>query len=339
MADEEKPPEQGNQSGTPPPEELKPQDEETQSALEQQPAIVTQAAKRRHAAYKPSHKATFIGMAVVAVILAVNAGVLWFILRGQEDTAKKASQSVTLSATNLSKLGVSRNDVGTEGVQLTINPDAKFGGKVTIAGDETIGGQLNLNGSFTAGSGTFAKLQGGETSLQKLDVTGDATVSALNLRKDLTVAGASHLQGQVTVNQLLTVNNNLSVSGTLSVGGTLGAEFLSIKDLTITRHLKIQGSRPSVSEGGALGSNGTVSISGNDTAGTVAINVGTGAVAGTVANVTFSTSYTTTPHVLVTAEGRSAGAFYVNRTSAGFSIVVPSALGTGGYSFDYFVVQ
>ncbi len=351
MSDEPKPDANGQSVEPPAPEELQPQtDSVTSDSTEDQsdsPAIqaVKEAARRRRTAYRPSHKATFIGLGVVALILLLNAFGLAFILRtGQVQADDAQKESVTLSAKTLNELGVSRNAVGTDGVELTVNPNAQFGGTVTIAGDTTISGQLKLNNRFVAAEGAFAKLQGGDTSVEKLNVNGDATITNLNLRKDLTVAGATKLQGVVTVSQLMTVNNNLNVAGSLSVGGALSVKALQVGsfsttgNLTFAGHIITQGSVPLTGAGGAVGSNGTVSTSGNDTSGTVAVNVGVGAVSGILATVNFRSQFASAPHVVVTPVGRYVP-MYINRTATGFSIVTTTALSAGGYAFDYVVMQ
>jgi hypothetical protein len=334
----------GEDTKGPAPEELQPQTDGAVGDVEKKANedvlnAAREAARKRRGAYRPSHRGTFIGLTVVAIILIVNAVGLAFLLRTQTPTTSVDRESVTLSAASLDKLGVSRNAIGSEGIQLTINPETHFGGAVTIAGDTNMAGQLKLNNKFTAPEGAFAKLQGGDTALDKLNVNGDATATALNLRKDLTVLGATKLQGDLTVSQLVTVNNNLNVTGSLSVGGALSLKQLTISGLTVSGHITTTGTTTGVSAGGAVGSNGTVSSSGNDTSGTIAVNIGSGAVAGTLVNVSFHNNYTTTPHVVVTSVGRSVPGFYINRTTTGFSIVTPSALGIGGYSFDYIVLQ
>ena len=82
----------------------------------------------------------------------------------------------------------------------------------------------------------------------------------------------------------------------------------------------------------------TVSISGNDASGTVAVNIGTGTRSGIVANISFVHQYGSTPHVVVTAVGSGASDVYVNRNANGFSIGVSSIV-TGGHAFDYIVMQ
>ncbi len=209
----------------------------------------------------------------------------------------------------------------------------------------TVAGQFKLNSKFSASDASLAKLEAGDTSLGQLNVNGDGTVSSLNLRKDLLVTGLTRLQGAVTVSQVLTVNNNLNVSGNLAVGGVLTARgfqassLVSDTTLTIGGHIITRGAAPGVGPGSALGSNGTVSISGNDAAGTVAANIGVGAGNGIIANVAFRAQYGSTPHVVVTAVGAGVGSVYVNRSIGGFSIGVNGSLAPGGYAFDYIVMQ
>jgi stage V sporulation protein SpoVS len=335
-------------SGLPAPEVLKPQGEEkpAPAAAPSGDNGAKQAKRLRpRGSYRPSHKATFISLGVIVAILAINAGVIAFVLKSQADVKSQVQGQVTISQADLSKLGVDRGNVGNAGISLTVNPNAKFNGNVDIGGDLSVAGKLTLNGGFSAASGNFAKLQAGDTSLQQLTVNGDGTFTNLALRKDLTVAGITRLQGPAVFSQLLTVNNSVNIAGNLAVGGTLSvmsfhaSSLVSDNGIVTGGHIITQGASPGVSAGGAVGSNGTVSISGNDIAGTVAVNVGVGAVAGIVANVTFRSGYSNTPHVVVTAIGPGVQSFYINRNANGFSIGVNSPLSPGGYGFDYIVQQ
>lgn len=308
-------------------------------------APATPLRSRHRSSYRPSHTATLIGLGVVLLILGVNAAIIGFVVMNQAKAeVNKNASEVTISAATLDKLGVSRNAVGNSSAELVVNPKAKFNGTVTIAGDTTLGGQLKINGKFVAGDASFAKLEAGDTSLSKLGVNGDATVTNLNLRKDLTVAGATRLQGPVTFNQVVTMTNSLNVAGNLSIGGSLSvrnlhaSSFVSDSTLTIGGHIITRGSAPGVSAG-SVGSNGNVSISGNDASGTVAVNVGVGGASGIVANVTFRSAYSSTPHVVVTQVGAGGSGVYISRTNKGFSIGVNGSLGPGGYAFDYIVMQ
>jgi hypothetical protein len=312
-----------------------------QSAASAQPSKKAPATPlKRRIAYRPSHKATFIGLGIVALILGANAAIIALVMKNQADAQDATARNgVTISSSVLDKLGVSRNPVGNAETQLVVGPNSIFNGKVTMASDVTVGGQLTLNSKFTASDASLAKLQAGDTQVQQLNVNGDATISGLNLRKDLQVAGTTRLQGQLTVNQLTTINNNLNVAGNIAIGGSLSVRNFQVSTLTVAGHLLSSGSAPGVSSGGGVGSNGTVSISGNDTSGTVAVNTGVGAGNGLLASVSFREKYTNTPHVVVTPVGHSVPGLYINRTSSGFSISVDGAMAPAGYAFDYIIVQ
>lgn len=302
------------------------------------PPEVSKKLHRR--AYRPSHRATFIGLAVVVAILAINIVVLGFILKGK-DNASSLRDKVTISPAVLDKLGVSSSNLGSAGTKLTVGPDSDFKGKVNIAGDTNISGGLNLNGKLSGTNANFTQLQGGNTSLSQLNVNGDGTLNNLNLRSQLIVAGKTQLQGAVTINQLLTVFNNLTVTGNLSIGGTFSARSLaSNSTLVVGGHIITSGTAPAISPGNHLGSNGTVSISGNDASGTVAVNLGVGGGGGWLATITFNTAYSNIPHVTVTPIGGNVGNFYITRGSTNFSIYITGSFPSGGsVAFDYIVEQ
>lgn len=301
---------------------------------------------RKRRTYRPSHKATFIGLAVVVAILAINAVVLTFVLKGKATKNSANDEQVTISKSALSKVGVNTANLGDSGVLLTIGPNTQFSNKVTVQGDVSIGGQLKLNSKFTATEASLTQLEAGKTSLSDLNVSGDGTLNSLNLRNGLTVTGASKLQGPVTANQLVTLNNSLIVIGNVSVGGTFSAKTFSATNLTSTGtltiggHIITGGSSPSVAAGGsALGNNGTVGISGNDAAGRISVNIGTGAGSGTIASVTFKTKYSSTPHVVITAVGMSCTFYLTNLSTSGFTVANGCNLSPGGYAIEYIVVQ
>ena len=308
------------------------------------PASPLRGKKSRRGSYRPSHRATFIGLAVVILILGVNAAVITFVIKGQDKKIQQASGQVTISSAALDKIGMNQTPVGDSGIILTVNPNAKFNGNLQVAGTTTIGGQLILNKALTVSNATITTLQAGNTSLQQLNVNGDGTFSNLNLRSQLVVTGTSRFQGPATFSNLLSVTGSENVSGSLSVGGTLAvgsfhtSSLVSDYGLTFGGHVITQGSAPGVSKGGALAATDTVSISGNDAAGTVDVNIGAVAVSGIVANISFRSAYGNIPHVVITAIGSGATDVYVDRSSGGFSIGVAS-LGTGGHQFDYIVEQ
>jgi hypothetical protein len=306
-----------------------------------------QKLRLRRTTYRPSHKATFIGLAVIIGILAINAVIITFVINGQNTSTTAPNLSeVTLSTSSLNKLGVSRNAVGNSAEELVVGPNSRFNGTVTVGSNVSIAGQLTLNSKFSASDASLTNLQAGDTSLSKLNVNGDGTVSNFNLRQNLTVVGTSILQGPVTLSQLLTVNNSVNVVGNVAVGGQLtvrsfqASNLVSDTTLTIGGHIITAGLGPSFARGSALRGVDTVSVGGNDSAGTIQINIGAGSIsAGTLIQVAFHAGFSNTPHVVVSPVGGSLGNYYVNRNSSGFSIVATGSVPYGGYAFDYIVVQ
>ena len=330
----------------PAPETLQVASDETVTQTATTPeATVKKTTAAKKLSYRPSHKSTFIGIAVVVLFLAVNMAGIAFLMRSEADAQEQLiDNGVTLSSDTLSQLGVNREPAG-EATELTVGPNSTFRGNVDIGKDVSIGGNLQLNSAFVANEARLTNLQAGEVQLEELNVNGDGTFSTLSLRQDLTVVGTSRLQGQLVVSGLATINNSLNVAGNLAVGGTLSARTFEANNLTsgdrltVGGHIITRGNAPGVSRGGAVGSNGTVSISGSDTAGTVAVNIGVGASAGVLASVSFVRNYDATPRVVVTPIGRSVPGLYVNRTAAGFTISTSGALSPGGYAFDYIIMQ
>lgn len=327
-------------AGAPPsPEVLRPQSDKGGASSISTAASASKLRNRLyHTSYRPSHKATFIGLAVVVVILGLNAAVIVLLMRNGESSTSQLDQGqVTVNAEVLNGLGVN-NANSDAGALLTVNPNASFKGTLTIAGDTSVAGKLNLNGKLSTSDASISKLEAGDTSLQSLNVNGDATSSNMNLRGNLIVAGTTTTNGPVTMGGLLTVSDNINVTGNLSVGGTLSMGAFQTNTLTVGGHIITRGDAPGLTRGAALGALDTVSISGSDAAGTVAVNIGVTPRSGIVANVTFVNAYSGTPRVIVTAVGPGATDVYVNRNANGFSIGVGS-ISNGGHAFDFIVVQ
>lgn len=301
--------------------------------------------------YRPSHRATFIGLAAVAVILLINAVVIGLVIRSQSKDSGTPEGQVTVSQDALDKLGVNRDTLNTSDIVLTVTPNTQFKGKVTVGGDISVAGQFRLNSKLSANDANFTQLEAGNTTLSQLNVNGDGTVTNFNLRQDLMVAGATRLQGPVTLSSLLTINNGANIAGNLTVGSSITSSAISASTLTaistliIGGHIITAGNAPTITARGSsavLGSNGTVTVSGNDASGTIAFNVGFGPTTGSgmIASVVFHTGYSVTPHVVITPIG-NVGSFYISRSGSGFTVYIdgPSPLSAGGYAFDYIVEQ
>lgn len=328
-----------SQPTAPQPEVLKPRSSSAPTApAAGQKAGPSKPIPRR--SYRPSHRATFIGLAVVIAILAVNAAVIFLVLHKQAGNDNLASKGqVTISSDQLDKLGINRSDLGSANVQLTVAPNAAFKGKVAVDGATTLGGDVTLNGKLSGTSASLTQLQAGNTSLSQLNVNGDGTLDTLNLRKDLKVAGISQLQGTVTLSGSASIAGNLSIGGVLSVTTFSARSLTSVTDLTVGGHIITGGPTPGVSRGGATGSNGTVSINGNDAAGSISINIGAGATSGTLANVTFHARYGDIPRVVISPVGVGANFYVLNLSATGFSVGVTSGLPPGGFVMNYIVEQ
>jgi cytoskeletal protein CcmA (bactofilin family) len=247
----------------------------------------------------------------------------------QDDIGITESQELTQEA--IDKLVGSDAKVGDPKQLLTVESDSVFTGKVLIregldvAGPIKVGGSLSLPGITVSGASAFD-----EVTINTLAIAGDATV-----------------QGQLSVQEGLTVSGPVTFSGTFSAAA-FAIESLQVnQDLQINRHIDAGGSTPGVSGGGAIGAGGTVTLSGTDTAGTVTINVGSGAAAGILATVNFTNGFGGTPHVVITPIASQGSPiitgtqrFYLSsRTSSSFSIATSGALPTGSISFDYIVID
>ncbi len=269
---------------------------------------------------------------LIFILIIVVGLVIFFVVFNasqQTDTGITESQELTQEAVD--ELIGSDAKVGDPKQLLTVESDSVFTGKVLIregldvAGPIKVGGSLSLPGITVSGASAFD-----EVTINTLAIAGDATI-----------------QGQLSVQEGLTVSGPVTFSGTFSAAA-FSIESLQVnQNLQINRHIDAGGSTPGVSGGGATGSGGTVTISGTDTAGTVTINVGSGAAAGVLATVNFSNGFGGTPHVVITpvaAQGSpvisGTQKFYLSsRTTTSFSIATSGGLSAGSISFDYIVID
>jgi hypothetical protein len=273
---------------------------------------------------------TIASIAALFVFLVAVGGVVGYFYSQskKEKPADKTPTVQTLSPEDLNKLTQIGANLGASGQTLNIGANALFRGKADVTGDLSIGGRLNANGPVT---------------LSQLNITGNTAATGLNVGSNLIVGGTTTLQRTLTVNDLTTINSNLNVSGTIGAGA-INASSIAVRNITITgaltiAHFVTQGSVPAIAAG-SVGAGGTVSISGNDTAGQVNINTG-GGPGNALATVTFRAAYGATVHVQlspITSAAASSGA-YVTRTNTGFQIHANSPASGAVLSFDYLVTQ
>ncbi len=237
-----------------------------------------------------------------------------------------ATQELTQEA--IDNLSSNEATVGDPKQLLNIESNAVFAGKVLIRDGLDVAGTIKV---------------GGDLNLPGITVSGKSSLDEVQINS-LAIAGDTSIQGVLTVQRGLTVNGQASFAGPISAP-SITIDALSISgDIQFNRHIDAGGGTPGVVRGGAVGSGGTVTISGTDTAGTVTVNAGSGAGNGVLATINFSSAFNGSPHVVftpVTTSGSLAAASYYisSRTASGFTIAAASAMGTGSISFDYIVID
>jgi cytoskeletal protein CcmA (bactofilin family) len=229
-----------------------------------------------------------------------------------------------LSEDTLKQLANSETTIGSSSQILNIESNAIFNGSALVKKDLEVAGSIKVNGALTlpgitvSGTSNFNQIQA-----STLNLSGAATVSGtLTAKNGLSVNGNGNFTGSVTATQIST--SSLQING----------------NLILTHHVVGGGAIPSLSQGLALGSGGTASVSGSDTSGSVTISTGSGPGAGCFATVTFATAFSSTPHVVVTPIGAAAASlsYYVNRSTSSFSVCTASAPIAGQtFGFDYII--
>jgi cytoskeletal protein CcmA (bactofilin family) len=257
------------------------------------------------------------------LILAVLIGTVAALKLG--NSSSKNPKSTPLTSQQLSELKGSTTVVGDSQQILDVQSNSVFEGQVLVRSNLDVAGSIKVGGPLSLSSVTV----GGTSSFGNVGVSGN-----------LTVNGATVLQGTVNLQK------NLAVSGSASFGGTVSAGKLTVGslqltgDLIISRHLALGGGAPSRSNGSALGGGGTASINGSDAGGTVTINTGGSPPAGCFISLNFNQSYSSIPHVVISPSNSSAASlnYYTNRSPTGFSVCTasPPAASTT-YLFDYVI--
>jgi cytoskeletal protein CcmA (bactofilin family) len=264
---------------------------------------------------------------VLVLAIAIIVTVISYVRSKQADEAKQQQiPTEPLSQEELSKLRQSDVKIGGPRQTLNVEANAIFTGKVLIRDSLEVAGEIRTGSAISAPGLTIS----GTSILNQVQAS------------TLQVSGNATIQGQISA------QGNLSVAGSGSFGGTLTAARLNIQDLLINgnlqvaRHIDAGGPTPSRSNGSALGNGGSSSVSGTDTAGTVAIGVGGGPSAGCFVTVNFAQRFNGSPHVVITPVGSAAAGlnYYINRSNTGFSICSTNAAPAGqSFAFDYIVID
>lgn len=261
---------------------------------------------------------------VFLLVVIAAAGIVLALTRWSADGTNKATGNQSLSAQQLQSLASSTVSVGSSDQTLNVRGSAIFQNQVLLKQGLDVAGSIKIGGSI---------------SLPSISVSGNSSFGQLQVNNTLSVSGNTVVQGQ------LTLQKNLTVAGSGSFG-SLSASQLNVStlqltgDLSLAHHLVTTGNAPAKSNGGSLGSGGTASFSGNDTAGTITINTGGGPAAGCFVTLNFAQKFAATPHVVVSPSNSNAGGidYYTNRSSTGFSVCDAGTPAAGTtYLFDYFV--
>jgi hypothetical protein len=211
-------------------------------------------------------------------------------------------------------------------------------------------------------NGTLNQLtpQGDGQAKQQLTISPDTIFKSnvtvqgsTELVKDLSVSGKVNVQGDSNISGNLSVGKSLSVGSNLTVNGLITAASLNVGSLTLSSinlssnlvfggHLVPSGNAPS-GRASSASAGGSVSIEGNDTAGTITITTGSGGlIPGEMAVITFKTMFNGTPKVQLTPLNSAASGlrYYATHTASFFTLntsVAPT--GNTTYIFDYLVTQ
>lgn len=262
----------------------------------------------------------------VLIVVLVVGFTLISIQKNKKDAQPSSVSTQSLTQDEINKLSGTDSSVGDAKQTLTIASNAIFAGKVLIrdsldiAGGLKIGGPLNLPGLTVSGTATFDQIQANK----------------------LTVSGDTNIQGQLTALKGITVTGGGSFGGPISAPQINVQNFQLSGDLQLQRHIDAGGNTPTKTDGNKLGSGGTTSVGGTDTAGTVNINLGSSPLAGDGCFVTihFAQPFNATPHVTLTPVGANAAGlnYYVSRNTNSFQICATNT-STGSLAFDYIAVD
>ena len=272
-----------------------------------------------------THVNIYVLLFLFIIVLAIGL-VLVGIQRNKKTAAPTTVNTQTLNADELKELTADEQKVGDPKSTLAIESNAIFSGKVLIRDSLDVAGTIKVGSSL---------------SLPGISVSGDSSFEQINANS-LNITGNTQIQGQLNIQKGITSSAGATFGGPLSAP-QLTVQSLQISgDLQITRHIDAGGGTPGKSDGSALGSGGTVSVSGTDTAGTITINTGGGPGAGCFVTVSFVQRFSNTPHVVITPVGSSAAAlnYYISRTNSNFSVCTTNAPGGGqSFSFDYIAID
>ncbi len=260
----------------------------------------------------------FLVVAIAAIVTIVNY------LNAQKDPVLPTVGSQELTQEALQQLANTDASVGNASQTLTIQGNAVIDGQTLMRGNLNIAGNLQTGGSIQGPTLTISGATNlGDTQINSLQVATNTAIQGSTTMRDLSVTGSSTFNGPVTMSQLTVTSLVLSGNATLQV----------------PNHISFTGPTPNRTvNAGPLGSGGSASVSGSDTAGTVNISTGNSPQSGCMIRINFAQAFTKQPYVIISPVGNAASRtqYYVDRDQAGFSICTSApAPGNSSFGFDY----
>ena len=307
------------------PEEL--EEEQAAQALKSEDTATSTSGEKKVSPLKKFFRKIniyFLFFALVIVVAGVIAAVNY--LNSQKVAPEPTIASQKLTEDTLKQLANNDATVGNTSQTLTIQGNAIIAGQTLTRGNLNVAGNIQSGGSIQGPTLTISGTSNlGTAQINSLQVAQNTAIQGATTMRDLTVSGTSNFSGPLTASQITTSRLVLSGNAVLQV----------------PNHLSFTGPNPGRGAiGPALGSGGTASVSGSDTAGTVNINTGGNTATGCFVRINFAQAFTGQPRVIVSPIGAGAGQtqYYVDRNNAGFSICTSSpAPANQVFAFDYFV--
>lgn len=263
---------------------------------------------------------------IFLAVLVVVVLIIFYIIEKNRNIASITAKNQSLSQTTLSQLNANSVAVGGSQETLDIQSNSVFSGSALVKGALQVAGAVTVAGN---------------TTLQNAAISGNTQLNQV-AGNTLTIDGNTTLKGQLVVGQSLTVGGSTTLSGAVNAGKLTVSSLQVNGDILIDYHLVTNGLSPSIKlASGPLGTGGTVSINGTDTAGTIDINFGSSVSGNSCVVVSFNKSFATIPSVIISPDGNSSGNSGYNvqaKTVNGYQVCL-SATADTNTSFDYFVID
>ena len=302
-------------------------DEREATKTEQSDSSNAEEAPKKISKARRLFKKINVYLLLFILVVIVSIIITWvFYLNSQKPAIVPTIAGQELTQEALKDLASKDTSVGGASQTLTIQGNAVIDGQTLMRGNLNIAGNLQTGGSIQGPNLTISGTSNlGTAQINTLQIANTLAIQGGTTMRELSVSGASTFNGPMTAAQITT--SRLILSGNAS--------------LEIPNHISFTGPSPNRTvNSDPLGSGGTASVSGSDTAGTVNISTGNSPQSGCMIRINFAQAFTKQPYVIISPVGNAASRtqYYVDRDQAGFSICTSApAPGNSSFGFDYFV--